>query len=142
MHFAYSESEEAFRLQLRSWLADALPPGWGETVFEPEDEEERYLFRRDWDRKLGTAAARDGDGGRRHVAVPTEGGIDDGDESTAGRIGRGRVVVIGDGDEGCFELPWAVEICAVVRHAALVGGACPKIREPNGDGCGKHARLR
>ena len=52
MHFAYSESEEAFRLQLRSWLADALPPGWGETVFEPEDEEERYLFRRDWDRKL------------------------------------------------------------------------------------------
>lgn len=52
MHFTYSPAEEDFRKSLRSWLRDALPAGWGETVFEAEDEEERYLFRRDWDRKL------------------------------------------------------------------------------------------
>jgi alkylation response protein AidB-like acyl-CoA dehydrogenase len=50
--FSYSPEEEQFRQRLRSWLADALPEGWGETVFESEDEEERYMFRRDWDRKL------------------------------------------------------------------------------------------
>ncbi|VWX54144.1 acyl-CoA dehydrogenase [Novosphingobium sp. 9U] len=52
MDFSYSPDEEDFRQRLRSWLKDALPIGWGETVFEPEDEEERYMFRRDWDRKL------------------------------------------------------------------------------------------
>lgn len=52
MDFSYSPEEEQFRQRLRSWLADALPEGWGETVFESEDEEERYMFRRDWDRKL------------------------------------------------------------------------------------------
>lgn len=52
MDFAYSALEEEFRLRLRSWLRDALPAGWGDTVFEAEDEDERYLFRRDWDRKL------------------------------------------------------------------------------------------
>jgi alkylation response protein AidB-like acyl-CoA dehydrogenase len=50
--FSYSPEEEQFRQRLRAWLVDALPEGWGETVFEPEDEEERYMFRRDWDRKL------------------------------------------------------------------------------------------
>lgn len=54
MDFSYSQSEEAFRQRLRSWLESALPTGWDETVFEPEGEEERYLFRRDWDRKLHT----------------------------------------------------------------------------------------
>lgn len=54
MDFSYSPAEEEFRQRLRAWLADALPAGWGETVFEPEDEEERYLFRADWDRKLHT----------------------------------------------------------------------------------------
>lgn len=52
MDFSYSPAEEEFRQRLRAWLKSALPAGWGETVFEPEDEEERYLFRRDWDRKL------------------------------------------------------------------------------------------
>ena len=35
MDFNYSPQEEEFRASLRSWLADALPKGWGETVFEP-----------------------------------------------------------------------------------------------------------
>lgn len=52
MDFSYSPAEDDFRQSLRSWLADALPSGWGETVFEPEDEEARAQFRLDWERKL------------------------------------------------------------------------------------------
>ncbi len=52
MDFNYTPAEEQFRAELRAWLADALPVGWGETVFEPEDEEERAMFRLAWERKL------------------------------------------------------------------------------------------
>lgn len=52
MDFSYSPSELQFRDQLREWLSRNLPAGWGETVFEPGDEDERALFRLDWERKL------------------------------------------------------------------------------------------
>lgn len=52
MDFAYTPAEDAFRQELRMWLASALPKGWGETAFEPEDEDERAMFRLDWERKL------------------------------------------------------------------------------------------
>ncbi len=52
MDFNYTPAEEQFRSELRSWLADALPQGWGETAFEPEDEDERAMFRLAWERKL------------------------------------------------------------------------------------------
>lgn len=52
MDFNYSPEEEQFRKDLRQWLEGALPEGWGETVFEPEDEDERAMFRLDWERKL------------------------------------------------------------------------------------------
>uniref|UniRef100_UPI0035CA1D54 acyl-CoA dehydrogenase family protein n=1 Tax=uncultured Sphingomonas sp. TaxID=158754 RepID=UPI0035CA1D54 len=52
MDFAYSPAEEEFRKALRHWLVDALPKGWGETAFEPEDEDQRAQFRLDWERKL------------------------------------------------------------------------------------------
>lgn len=52
MDFAYTPAEDEFRRALRTWLVDALPRGWGETVFEPEDEDERARFRLDWERKL------------------------------------------------------------------------------------------
>lgn len=52
MDFSYSPAETEFRITLRQWLADALPEGWGETVFEPEDEDERAMFRLEWERKL------------------------------------------------------------------------------------------
>src|ERR1700679_2587171 len=52
MDFSYSSSELQFGDQLRDWLADNLPEGWGETVFEPDDEDERALFRLGWERKL------------------------------------------------------------------------------------------
>lgn len=52
MDFNYSAEEVQFREDLRQWLEGAMPPGWGETVFEPEDEDERAMFRLDWERKL------------------------------------------------------------------------------------------
>jgi len=52
MDFAYTPAEEEFRKALRLWLVDALPQGWAETVFEPDDEDERAQFRLDWERKL------------------------------------------------------------------------------------------
>ena len=52
MDFNYTPAEERFRSELRAWLADALPQGWGETAFEPEDEDERAMFRLSWERKL------------------------------------------------------------------------------------------
>jgi len=52
MNFSYTSSELQFRDQLRDWLAHNLPEGWGETVFEPDDEDARALFRLDWERKL------------------------------------------------------------------------------------------
>lgn len=52
MDFKFSPEEEAFRDKLRSWLSNALPEGWGETVFAPEDEHDCARFRLDWERKL------------------------------------------------------------------------------------------
>ncbi|WP_374414011.1 acyl-CoA dehydrogenase [Novosphingobium colocasiae] len=52
MDFNYTPAEEQFRMELRAFLAKALPEGWGETVFLPEDEDEQAIFRLDWERKL------------------------------------------------------------------------------------------
>ena len=52
MDFNYTPEETEFRMSLRAWLADALPEGWGETVFLPEDEDEAAMARLDWERKL------------------------------------------------------------------------------------------
>ncbi|WP_313804687.1 acyl-CoA dehydrogenase [Sphingobium sp.] len=65
MDFTYTPAEEAFRSSLRAWLVDALPQGWGESVFEPEDEDERAMFRLDWERKLHA-------GGWSGINWPTE----------------------------------------------------------------------
>jgi len=54
MDFAYSDADTQFRSQLRQWLADSLPEGWGKTVFEPKDEDENARFRIEWERKLFT----------------------------------------------------------------------------------------
>ena len=52
MDFTYAPEEERFRLELRAWLAEALPAGWGKTVFLPNDEHEAAMFRIAWERKL------------------------------------------------------------------------------------------
>ncbi len=52
MDFSYTVDERAFRDTLREWLRANLPEGWGDTVFEPEDEDARAMFRLDWEKKL------------------------------------------------------------------------------------------
>ena len=45
----YTAEEEAFRGELRSWLAEHLPDGWKNAQGKlPEDEEERRRFQCDW----------------------------------------------------------------------------------------------
>jgi len=52
MDFSYSAENLRFRDELRQWLNDKLPKGWGVTVHEPKDEDERARFRLDWERQL------------------------------------------------------------------------------------------
>jgi alkylation response protein AidB-like acyl-CoA dehydrogenase len=52
MDFTYQPEDIEFRLRLRSWLKENLPSGWGETTFEPKDEDARARFRLDWERRL------------------------------------------------------------------------------------------
>ncbi len=52
MDFNFTPEQDAFRTEVRTWLAAALPPGWGETVHEPAKESDRAAFKRDWDRQL------------------------------------------------------------------------------------------
>ena len=52
MDFSYNKLEIAFRDELRRWLVDNLPAGWGTTVFEPDDEAARARFRLEWEKKL------------------------------------------------------------------------------------------
>ena len=52
MDFSYTPEEERFRAEARSWIRANLPPGWGRTVHESEDEDERYRFRLEWEKKL------------------------------------------------------------------------------------------
>ncbi|MBG6119998.1 MULTISPECIES: acyl-CoA dehydrogenase family protein [unclassified Sphingobium] len=52
MDFAFTPEQTAFRMELRAWLRDNLPAGWGGTFQGPEDPHENAEFRRAWDRKI------------------------------------------------------------------------------------------
>jgi alkylation response protein AidB-like acyl-CoA dehydrogenase len=52
MDFSYSDEDLRFRDELRAWLRASLPEGWGETVFEPTDEDARARFRLEWEKAL------------------------------------------------------------------------------------------
>ena len=52
MHFRDTPQTVALREELRAWLRDNLPAGWGTTVHEPADENERARFRLEWERLL------------------------------------------------------------------------------------------
>ncbi|MEE8305054.1 MAG: acyl-CoA dehydrogenase family protein, partial [Candidatus Tectomicrobia bacterium] len=55
MNFDLTEKELTFRDDLRTWLQKNLPDGWGETIFEPVDLQEKIAFLKDWTRKLHAA---------------------------------------------------------------------------------------
>ena len=44
--------QASFRAELRQWLADNLPAGWGKTVREPDDPEALVAFLKQWQLKL------------------------------------------------------------------------------------------
>lgn len=52
MNLKDSPEQQAFRAEIRRWLQDNLPSGWGQTVFEPKGEDERAAFRLEWEKKL------------------------------------------------------------------------------------------
>jgi alkylation response protein AidB-like acyl-CoA dehydrogenase len=52
MDFSFSAEEERFRLELREWLKNNLPPGWGTSAFKMPKGEERIEFLRNWQRQL------------------------------------------------------------------------------------------
>ncbi|MBI2207027.1 MAG: acyl-CoA dehydrogenase family protein [Candidatus Rokubacteria bacterium] len=53
MDFTFTPDEERFRLELRQWLQDNLPRGWGAPGYEyPKTYEDWARVRRQWDRTL------------------------------------------------------------------------------------------
>ena len=53
MEFAFTEKEEKFRLEVRTWYEQNLPSGWLDGTYQPPaTEEERIQFLKDWQRKL------------------------------------------------------------------------------------------
>jgi alkylation response protein AidB-like acyl-CoA dehydrogenase len=56
MDLALSDAELAFRDEVRAWIADNLPEGWGRPGFkEPQRFEEKLEFARGWEKKLAAA---------------------------------------------------------------------------------------
>lgn len=56
MDLALSDSEIAFRDEIRAWIPDHLPNGWGAPGFrEPQTFDERLAFARAWERTLSDA---------------------------------------------------------------------------------------
>lgn len=52
MDFRDTPAESRLREDVRQWLRENLPTGWGTTVREPEDEAARAAFRLDWEKRL------------------------------------------------------------------------------------------
>ncbi|MFI5367143.1 MAG: acyl-CoA dehydrogenase family protein [Candidatus Binatia bacterium] len=53
MDLSFTSQQAAFRMRLRRWLAEHLPPGWGTDGFLPfGNYEEEVAFLRDWQSKL------------------------------------------------------------------------------------------
>lgn len=55
MDFDYSPQEEAFRQELRTWLAANPPEGYNPETFEQIDQEERFKIQLKWQKKLFAA---------------------------------------------------------------------------------------
>jgi alkylation response protein AidB-like acyl-CoA dehydrogenase len=51
MDLSYPPDAEEFRREIRAWLEDHLPEGWGTDAYQPTDEE-RARFNEEWNRTL------------------------------------------------------------------------------------------
>lgn len=52
MDFSFSAEEERFRQDLRAWLKNNLPAGWGTPAFKMPKGNDRLQFLRDWQRQM------------------------------------------------------------------------------------------
>jgi alkylation response protein AidB-like acyl-CoA dehydrogenase len=52
MDFTYTEEEEKFRKEVRTWLKDNVPKGWKSLGFELPSDPKRAGFLKQWDNKL------------------------------------------------------------------------------------------
>jgi len=52
MDFSFSVEEERFRQELRGWLKNNLPAGWGTPAFKMPKGDARLAFLRDWQRQM------------------------------------------------------------------------------------------
>ncbi|MGH7962344.1 MAG: acyl-CoA dehydrogenase family protein, partial [Candidatus Binatia bacterium] len=52
MDFDYTPQEEAFRQELRSWLARNRPAGYDPDTFEQLDEDTRFEIQLQWQKQL------------------------------------------------------------------------------------------
>jgi len=52
MDFSFSAEEERFRQDLRAWLKNNLPAGWGTPAFKMPKGNDRLQFLRDWQRTM------------------------------------------------------------------------------------------
>ncbi|HJP66862.1 MAG TPA: acyl-CoA dehydrogenase family protein [Actinomycetota bacterium] len=52
MDFRDSPDEAAFREQLRAWIPDNLPAGWGKPGYQEPEGEDRLALYKDWSRRL------------------------------------------------------------------------------------------
>jgi alkylation response protein AidB-like acyl-CoA dehydrogenase len=56
MDLALSDAELAFRDEVRAWISDNLPEGWGQQGFkEPQTFQEKLEFSKGWEKKLADA---------------------------------------------------------------------------------------
>lgn len=56
MDVSFTPEQQAFRQNVRNWLAENLPPDWGGPRFTgPDDEAENARFQIDWERRLYAA---------------------------------------------------------------------------------------
>jgi alkylation response protein AidB-like acyl-CoA dehydrogenase len=68
MDFRETPEQNAFRLEVREWLEENLPDGWGTPAFQvPDTDAEKFAFAKRWQRKLY-------DGGWAGLAWPKEHG--------------------------------------------------------------------
>ncbi len=103
MDFRDTPEQLAFRMKLRNWLAENLPPGWGTPSFRgPPTAKERVDFSKAWQRKLF-------DGGWAGLSWPVEYG---------GR-GAGIMEQLIYGEE--YSRAWAPDLINLGVGTALVG---------------------
>ncbi len=112
MDFRETPEQNAFRLEVRRWLQENLPDGWGTPAFQaPRTDAEKFAFAKSWQRKLY-------DGGWAGFAWPSEFG---------GR-GAGILQQLIWGEE--YARAWAPDLISISVGITLTGPVLMQRGEP------------